>query len=269
VRIDAAIPPGLYVQQYERLGTGRQKADQIEPLTPDGETVQSTPEPTRSPENGDKNTEASKGVLGLLQEGHFKGVADVRLRINFSDELAAIEQNQNRQIVSQKIDVILESVTSTLKSGQLTETPLDSFIDPFEQAINESKEDFLTAEVQSTSILMNELESAFETLAISLTQAFASSTAENPEEGDFLVDTAMGEDTPASDLVVGLKAAFSTAMDDMAKALSETTKILPELSEPNGNGVAYEKFLTIYNEMQTSREPEDPTSNTVPLDTSA
>ena len=269
MRIDAAIPPGLYVQQHERLGTGRQKADQIEPLTPDGETVQSTPEPTRSPENDDNNTEASKGVLGLLQEGHFKGVADVRLRINFSDELAAIEQNQNRQIVSQKIDVILESVTSTLKSGQLTETPLDSFIDSFEQTISESKEHFLTAEAQSTSILISELESAFQTLAISLTQALASTTAETPEEGNVPVDTAIEEDTPVSDLITGLRAAFSTAIDDLTKALSGATNVLPELSEPNGNGVAYDKFLTIYNEMQTSREPEDTTSNTVPLDTSA
>jgi hypothetical protein len=269
VRIDAAIPPGLHVQQHERLDTRKQKVDHLESSTPDLETAQPTLEPTRSAENDDKNTETSKGVLGLLQEGHFKGVADVRLRINFSDELAAIEQNQNRQVVSQEIDVLLESVASTLKSAQLTETPLDSFIDPFAQAINESKKNFLIAEAQSTSILMNELESAFETLAIALTQAFASTTVEGPKGGDSLVDTAMDEDTPASDLIVGLKAAFSSAMDDLAKALSDAAKILPELSEPNGNGVAYEKFLTIYNEMQTSREPKDPTSNTVPLDTSA
>jgi hypothetical protein len=269
VRIDAAIPSGLYVQQHGKLDTGKEKVDHPKPSTSDLETAQSSLEPTGSAENDDKKTETSKGVLGLLQEGHFKGVADVRLRINFSDELAAIEQNQSGQIVNQKIDVILDSVTSALKSGQFTETPLDSLIDPFEQAINESKENFLTAEVQSTSILMNELQSAFETLAISLTQAFASTAAENPEEGVFLVDTAMDEDTPASHLVAGLKVAFSTAMDDLAKALSDATKILPELSEPNGNGVAYEKFLTIYNEMQSSREPENPTSDTVPLDTSA
>lgn len=269
MRIDAAIPPSLYVQQHGQLDTGKQKVDRLKPSTSDLETAQSTLEPTSSEETDDKKTETSKGVLGLLQEGHFKGVADVRLRINFSDEVTAIEQNQNRQIVNQKIDVILESVTSTLKSNQLTEAPLDSFIDPFEQAINESKEDFLTAEVQSTSILMKELESAFETLEISLAQAFASTTAQSPEEGDFLADAVMDEDTPPSTLVVGLKAAFSTAMDDLAKALSDATKILPELSEPNGNGVAYEKFLTIYNEMQTHPEPEDPTSDTVPLDTSA
>ena len=33
----------------------------------------------------------ARGVIRLLQEGHFKGVADVRLRINFFEELAGAE----------------------------------------------------------------------------------------------------------------------------------------------------------------------------------
>ena len=268
MRIEAVIPPGLYVQQPERLDTGKQKVDVLEPLTPDGETPQSTLNSIGPAENDDKNTEAGKGVLGLLQEGHFKGVADVRLRINFSDELAAIEQSQTKQAVSQKVDGILEAVTLTLKAAQLTETPLDSFIDPFEKAINESKEDFLGAEVRSASILIGELEFAVEKLVISLTQALASTTAENPEEGNVPVDIGTDEDTPLSDLISALRATFSTAMDDLSKALSGAS-ILPELSEPNGNGVAYDKFLTIYNEMKTSPEPVDTTSNIDRLDTSA
>lgn len=35
------------------------------------------------------NESGEQGVIRLLQEGHFKGVADVRLRINFYDELSA------------------------------------------------------------------------------------------------------------------------------------------------------------------------------------
>lgn len=259
MRIEAAIPPGLLAQQ---------KVDSLKPLAQDTEAAQSTLESTSPAEDDNKNTEASRGVLGLLQEGHFKGVADVRLRINFSDELAAIEQAQNRQVVSQKIDVVLESVSSTLRSGQLTDSP-DAFIDPFEQAVNESKENFLTAEVQSTSMFTGELESAFETLIISLTEALASAAAENPEEGNVPVDTTMDEDESVSDLIAGLKAAFSSAMDDLTKELSGAMNLLPELSAPNGNGVAYDKFLEIYNEMQTPREPADTTSNTDRLDTSA
>ena len=42
------------------------------------------------PREGEEMQEA-RGVLRLLQEGHFKGVADLRLRINFAEELAGIE----------------------------------------------------------------------------------------------------------------------------------------------------------------------------------
>jgi hypothetical protein len=51
--------------------------------------------PVPRSEEGEANSDADsqvtgeKGVIRLLQEGHFKGVADVRLRINFYDELSA------------------------------------------------------------------------------------------------------------------------------------------------------------------------------------
>jgi len=38
-------------------------------------------------------------------------------------------------------------------------------------------------------------------------------------------------------------------MDDLTTAVSAVS-VLPPLSEPNGNGVAYNKFLAIYNEMR-------------------
>ena len=37
----------------------------------------------------DSSNTRAKGVLRLLEAGHFRGVADVRLRINFFDELSA------------------------------------------------------------------------------------------------------------------------------------------------------------------------------------
>lgn len=42
---------------------------------------------TESPE---ASPARAKGVLRLLEEGHFKGVADYRLRINFFDELSEL-----------------------------------------------------------------------------------------------------------------------------------------------------------------------------------
>lgn len=76
------------------------------------------------------------------------------------------------------------------------------------------------------------------------------------------------QDNPLSDPVARLRMAFSNEIDDLKNALG-TTHILPELSEPTGNGVAYDKFLTIYNEMQTPRVPLDITSSTERLETKA
>jgi hypothetical protein len=268
VEIEATIPRSLYVQQSESLDPEKGEVEVPETFTPDGETSQYSLD-SISPAAGDDNdTEATKGVLRLLQEGHFRGVADVRLRINFFDELVAIEQNQTDEIVGQKIDGLVESITSTLQSGELTETPLDAHIGPFEQAVKESKEDFLAGGVPSTSMLMSDLQSAVETLVHSLKQVLASTSAENPEEKPVSADFGPDETTPVPELVTRVRAAFSTAMKDLTQALSDTV-VLPELSEPNGNGVAYDRFLTIYNEMQTSQSPTDTTSKTVRLDTSA
>jgi hypothetical protein len=268
VKIQATIPPSLYVHQSERLDPGEREEELPEALTPDGETSLYSPDSIKIAEDDDQGTDATRGVLRLLQEGHFKGVADVRLRINFFDELKAMEQTQTDEIVGERIDSLLESVTSVLKSGELPETPLDAYIDPFEQAIQESKEDFLAAEVRSTSILMSDLESAAETLVLSLTQVLASTAAEDPVAKDVPADVETDGNIPVSDLITKVRAAFSTAMDDLTKALSGAA-ILPVLSEPNGNGVAYDKFLSIYHKMQTSQAPLGTTSSTDRLDTSA
>lgn len=265
--IEAVTSPGLYFQHTAGLGKGRQKADVLEPLTSDGETQQSNLNSKGPVKDADKNTESCKGVLNLIQEGHFKGVADVRLRINFADELAAIEQNRTTQDVNQKVDGIVEAVTSALTSAPLNEPLFDSYIDPFEQAINKSKEDYLSAENQSESILIDGLNAAVENLVASLTQALTSNTTENHEEGNVPVDGGTYEATPVSDLISELRAIVSTGMDDLTQALTGVN-ILPELSGPNGNGVAYEKFLAIYNEMNASPEPVDTASNIDHLDTS-
>ena len=48
--------------------------------------------------------------------------------------------------------------------------------------------------------------------------------------------------------IEGLESSFAAAMEELVNSLNGV-QVLPELSEPNGNGVAYDKFLAIYNEM--------------------
>jgi hypothetical protein len=58
-------------------------------------------------------------------------------------------------------------------------------------------------------------------------------------------------------LIEDLTSLFDTAVGELKDTLSNTSA-LPEISEPNGNGVAFEKFLNIYNDLygiETSGEP--------------
>lgn len=51
------------------------------------------------------------GVLRLLSEGHFKGVADVRLRINFAEELQAQQHAQQSDAVPQAVADLTARIT--------------------------------------------------------------------------------------------------------------------------------------------------------------
>jgi len=53
-----------------------------------------------------------------------------------------------------------------------------------------------------------------------------------------------------------LESSFAAAMEELVNSLNGV-QVLPELSEPNGNGVAYEKFLAIYNEMLSAETAEE------------
>jgi hypothetical protein len=55
---------------------------------------ESQPAPPPRPDQEKNNDGETKGVVCLLQEEHFKGVADIRLRINFFNEFNAIKSEE-------------------------------------------------------------------------------------------------------------------------------------------------------------------------------
>ena len=75
---------------------------------------------------------------------------------------------------------------------------------------------------------------------------------ENTTPDDENIDKIESSNTteqPWQTFLENLQSVFTTASDEFTKAVNDL-QILPELSEPNGNGVAYEKFLAIYNELR-------------------
>ena len=259
------------------------------------ESLPSAPEPVQAvsetPET-ENSAEGQKGVLRLLQEGHFKGVADVRLRINFHDEISAMENEQLRSVSVGETDTVINTVSDFLKSQDLTDEDLTALADAFMADAENAKADFLNEENPSIDNLINDLDAAFESLvnglnglipgtavdgsAPDLTEdivetvidvveeepVVSAPVEESPVAGvpiDDLPEEPVVTDEPSLEteentaaqialLVEELAPVYDAAVGGLKDTLSSSS-VLRELSEPKGNGVAYEKFLSMYNDL--------------------
>ncbi|MHC4950990.1 MAG: hypothetical protein ACYTEU_08410, partial [Planctomycetota bacterium] len=89
--------------------------------------------------------EKTRGVIRLLQAGHFKGVADVRLRINFYDEIQALESQNLKTVAAGGFEslnqTVQEQITALKDSGFLDAdqtTALDNFLTDLQEAQSQS-----------------------------------------------------------------------------------------------------------------------------------
>jgi hypothetical protein len=232
-----------------------------------------------------EDNENVRGVIRNLQNGHFKGVADVRLRINFHDEIAAIEENQLRTTADEKIGVLLDSMennfTEFFESDDFSElhNEVKKYRDAFDLAVNDLHNRFITGDGLSKEDLLAGLEDNFQNLTGSLGEVLSGINTgivteepdleENADETDITanplgaVEDVVSEQEEPVDLgasfnafIEELKSGFDTALDQFARDLNEVA-ILPELSSPKGNGVAYSKFLAMYNELLNSNSNVD------------
>jgi hypothetical protein len=272
-------------QALERIQRHKQTFDEIpepqeEPQEPTLSDDEATVEQT-SEEDG------AKGVLRLLQEGHFKGVADIRLRINFYDELAAIEGAQLRTVSDEQIGGLTESLSPNLQglvdSGKVSQEQADEANSILGESINDAVERYLSGEIQSKDDLSAQIRSAFDAFVAFLSEATSppaedtqqiqetvEATEENIEETSLSSEQTTTEQTEESEqsepagFVEEMTTAFDTVLANFINSL-RTTPVLPELTPPKGNGVAYQKFLEIYNDLYGLTN-ETPAQETTPLD---
>ena len=248
------------VGQFMKIdGISLQAKPFIKPKTPDQlepeveQTTQDSPGAAQieEPQSEPKENDTDKGVLRNLLEGHFKGVSDVRLRINFFEELAAIEAAKVQTVAAEKVGGVLESV-----GGVVTEfVEGDNELTPEQiTSVSELHEAFTKAAGESQNEPVAYLTTAFDDFVKGLRDLFAP-PVKTPEEAT-IPETEDGGTTesggttelPWETFLKDLQSAFTTASDELSKVVTDL-QILPELSEPNGNGVAYEKFLAIYNDL--------------------
>jgi hypothetical protein len=271
------------------------------------------------PEDGLDSSEKQKGIIRNLLEGHFKGVADVRLRINHFEELSAIENSQLKSFVTENIDNISSPITETINGffgddGQ--ELTIQAEYDAakeleqlFLQEVNNAKEAFLASENPSITLLEDELNNAFQSLIQALEDL--NTTVQIPTNPEELIESELQTQTESentigqtvqpeatgTDIFTGtepepivtentedqepvepqydfqafiesLTSSFETALDTLMNELRQSS-VLPELSEPEGNGRAYDKFLQIYNQMQGISSTDENSAESTYLDVEA
>jgi len=232
-------------------------------------TLQAPPEPAQieDPQSEPQENDTEKGVLRNLLAGHYKGVSDVRLRINFFDELAAIEAAEVQTVTAEKVGGVLESVGGLVRDfveGDNELTPEQS------ASVIELHDTFAQAAGESQNEPAADLTTAFDDFVEALRTLFtpAEQMQEEPNipetEDEGITESSSTTELPWQTFLDNLQSAFTAASDELTKAVTELN-ILPELSEPNGNGVAYEKFLAIYNDLRGLNTPvaEQPISEPV------
>jgi hypothetical protein len=252
----------------------------IKPKTPDQldpeveKTPQDSPDPAQieepsstEPQSEPQENDTEKGVLRNLLEGHYKGVSDVRLRINFFEELAVIEAAEVQTVTAEKVDGVLQSVGGVVTGfveGENELTPEQNanvmeLHDTFTQAANESQNE----PAVDLTTAFDDFVQALRNLFTPPDQTQEETTIPESEDGD-ITESSSTTELPWQTFLDNLQSAFTTASDELTKAVTNLT-ILPDLSEPNGNGVAYEKFLAIYNDLRglNTAAAEQPVSEPV------
>jgi hypothetical protein len=251
------------------------------------------PEQTAPPAPDADDGEKARGVLRLLEAGHFKGVADVRLRINFFDELSARATTAAQPVVSEQSGRLIETVNQELDQllGSLgldeeARELVDGLVGEFNAAVQAAVEEFTGAGAIDTAGLTDAIQSAFTTLvsqlgeqlttpvpetepqsnpdategtadkgpAVEADAAVPNAPADSPDAQTGLADPspegqADGPNAPIEGALASLTEVFNAALANLLESIQSATQ-LPDPSPPSGNGVAYAKFLAIYNQLR-------------------
>jgi hypothetical protein len=301
LQVDASVPI-----------TESSKAESIDliPIVTSDKAPQS-PRDTDSVSDDGKSGRAH-GVLRLLQEGHFNGVADVRLRINFFDELSAEANESARQTVGAEADKLADTVIASaegllgpLATDQESQAALSELIAAFDSNIRQSAADASEQTIFEAAALTESMSATFDSFLAQASSLLTPATIEPVEDsqtqapttardgsGSFDLKLVTSTETPALtepssgselSLVTGVEQPVSTApitadpaspqevVEQQSPDLADATALLRDaftealasfastlkqsttLSDPvasSSNGGAFEKFLTIYNDLR-------------------
>jgi hypothetical protein len=277
------------------------------------------PEETVEGAEESRHLRKAPGVLRLLEAGHFKGVADVRLRINFFDELSAAAGERAQAATGEESAKLLDAVTtgvdgllSAMDVDQETRAQAGSAVAEFEAGVAEVVEEFTSQSSNNLESMASGIHSAFDALISTLVDMLSEpdevpapvppsdsddptgTAPETPPEAapeaagtevaaidatplptdvgkiaDAVADveeapeaplTPPSEEEPVApneptagptldELIASLVESFEESLASFVATITEAGS-RGEPSPPSGNGVAYDKFMEIYNELR-------------------
>lgn len=220
----------------------------------------------------ESNESESRGVMRLLAANHFRGVADVRLRINFFDELSAASASAANAAAESESQVLLDGVGGALDEflGSLslddeTMHAIGKRIASFENDVRAALESNVTASSVDADALGDALRNVFEDLAAEI------SLLVNPPTDDVISERVVDRKGPTPDGVVDQPvdspdAGVMAAADSLnAPSVVEATLIEPDETEPTADSSltvlleAFEGFLGDYlSSIQSASQLADP-----------
>lgn len=296
----AAMAPKQSPATAPRENVARAKTENLQQAQP---IIETTVEVETSVADPTEDQEGVPGVLRLLQEGHFKGVADVRLRINFAEEIAAMEREQTEPIVADGVTGLVDTVAAGMEPftvenglGEQAVTGIGEASAALTTSLEQIAGEYQSGGITNSADIIARIQTGFDSFVSSvqsLLDAASASVPETPAEtvtlqaGDASLSMAMAsaegidgalveetpaeesptqdlpaEETPSFDFQAALSdlvASFTATLQELETALN-SIQVLPPLSEPTGNGKAYDKFLAIYNGLQSMPAPEQQSS---------
>ncbi len=190
----------------------------------------------------------ARGVTRLIQEGHFKGVADVRLRINFFDSLQRAGADTSQATLSEGLTNLQSTLNAAIDEkadgGSLSDEDV-STLRAAQSTLNVELGALIGDKSAASGDIFQELKTAFSDFlnALPIEQPKTVSLA------DIAASTDAPETTGTSGDQSGLRSVLQNIFDPAVAALENAVDALalPPVAAPQNNGRAYDNFLSTYN----------------------
>lgn len=259
--------------QHMRRAAGHAPAQKPQPQQPDRVQSAQTRQVDSSPASKGNAKGKAHGVVQKLMDGHFRGVAAMRLRINFHDQLAAAasgETKLDRDAAEQSLNEIfsiVEDAFGQIEAADLTEeqaAKVSEVRERLTQLIEDARVELVSGGSVSADAFSEAVRTGLDELSavlapVSETSADADDVAD-ADAADELDAAATGDENheavDLAEVLQDLRAGLLDAVDRLTAMTAPASLMPPMPTAPQNSGAAFQKFVNLYEQMYGNRETE-------------